>query len=146
MANILVTGGTGFMGRWISKYLVEHGHGVWILDNLSNSCEANIEEFRDRLKSFIKGDVKDKGLISKLFENHFEICIHLAAAINVQESINNPQRYFSDNITGTGFRLEITGEYYGTTRISGWVVHADWDADGNGTEDMMWKDFHPDEL
>lgn len=101
MVKVLITGGAGFMGRWVAKYLVEQGHRVWVLDDLSNSCAANIEEFRGRLENFVKGDIKDRALISKLFKNHFEICIHLAAAINVQESIDNPEKCFNDNVIGT---------------------------------------------
>src|SRR3989338_3466872 len=106
MANILITGGAGFMGRWVAKKLLEGGNQVWILDNLSNCIEHNIEEFRDGLKDFIIGDIKDKKLLSDLFTRRFDICIHLAASINVQESINNPQRCFDDNVLGTFNVLE----------------------------------------
>lgn len=101
MANILITGGAGFMGRWVSKNLVDKGHKVWILDNLSNCTETNIEEFRNQLEGFVIGDIKDKGLLLKLFKHNFEICIHLAAAINVQESIDNPEKCFNNNVVGT---------------------------------------------
>jgi nucleoside-diphosphate-sugar epimerase len=101
MANIIITGGAGFMGRWVAKNLVDKGHRVWILDNLSNSTEDNIEEFRDRLADFVNGDIKDKELLVKLFKNNFDICIHLAAAINVQESIDNPEKHFNNNVRGT---------------------------------------------
>lgn len=106
MAKILVTGGAGFMGRWVAKYLVERGDKVWVLDNLSNSSRANIEEFQERLSGFIKGDIKNRALLSRTFKNNFQICIHLAAAINVQESINNPRRCFEDNVSGTFNLLE----------------------------------------
>lgn len=94
------------MGRWLAKYLVEAAHKVWILDNLSNSGEKNIEEFRSRLADFVIGDIKDKELLAKLFKHNFDVCFHLAAAINVQESIDNPQKCFSDNVTGTFNVLE----------------------------------------
>jgi nucleoside-diphosphate-sugar epimerase len=101
MANILITGGAGFIGRWVSKNLVNKRHKVWILDNLSNGTESNIEEFRNQLGEFVMGDIKDKELLSKLFEKDFEVCIHLAATINVQESIDNPEKCFNDNLLGT---------------------------------------------
>lgn len=101
MSGILITGGAGFMGRWVAKNLLEKGNRVWILDNLSNSTELNIDEFRSRLKDFIIGDIKDRKLISDLFTHKFEICIHLAASINVQDSIDNPQKCFNDNVLGT---------------------------------------------
>ncbi|MFH1968229.1 MAG: NAD-dependent epimerase/dehydratase family protein [bacterium] len=104
--NILVTGGAGFMGRWVSKNLLEKGHKVWVLDNLSNGSEKNIEEFRDKLEDFAIVDIKDKQLLSKLFENNFDICIHFAAAISVQESIDNPEKNFNNNCIGTFNALE----------------------------------------
>lgn len=106
MANILITGGAGFMGRWVSKHFVEKGHSVWVLDNLSNGSAGNIEEFKDKLASIVLGDIKDRSVISSLFEKKIEICIHLAAAINVQESINNPEKFFQNNVIGTFNILE----------------------------------------
>ncbi len=94
------------MGRWTAKNLLLKGHKVWILDNLSNGSEKNIKEFRGKLQGFIIGDVKDKSLLSKLFENNFEICIHFAAAIDVQDSIDNPENNFNDNCVGTFNVLE----------------------------------------
>ncbi len=104
--NILITGGAGFMGHWIAKNLIEKGHKVWILDNLSNSSENNVKEFKNELQDFIIGDIKDKQLLSELFQNSFDICVHLAATINVQESIDNPEKNFNDNCLGTFNVLE----------------------------------------
>lgn len=105
--NILITGGAGFMGRWAAKNLLLKGHNIWILDNLSNGSEKNIEEFKNQLQGFVKGDIKDKELLSKLFgENNFDICVHFAAAIDVQESIDNPEKCFNDNCLGTFNVLE----------------------------------------
>lgn len=106
MAKILITGGAGFMGRWASKYFIDAGHRVWVLDNLSNSSADNIEEFHDRLEDFAKGDIKNKRLLLDLFKNKFDICIHLAAAVNVQESIDDPEKCFNDNVRGTFNVLE----------------------------------------
>jgi len=104
--KILITGGAGFMGRWTAKNLLDKGHKVWILDNLSNGSEKNIEEFKDKLEDFVVGDIKDKVLISNLFDNNFDICIHFAAAISVQESIDNPEKTFNNNCLGTFNVLE----------------------------------------
>ena len=54
--KILVTGGAGFIGRWVVKKLLETGNSVIALDNLSNSSEKNIEEFKTSSNfSFIRG-------------------------------------------------------------------------------------------
>lgn len=106
--NILVTGGAGFIGRWTVKKLLEDGHRVWILDNLSNGSLDNINEFygNESLMGFIEGDIKDKDTLEKLFESRFDICYHLAASINVQDSIDDPVTTFENDVAGTFNILE----------------------------------------
>ena len=105
--KILVTGGAGFIGRWIVKRLLDDGHEVCVLDDLSNGRKENIEEFRDNPKfEFVLGDIRDKNLLGAVFKD-IEVCIHAAAAINVQESIENPQRYYDVNVNGTLNILEM---------------------------------------
>ena len=104
--NILVTGGAGFMGRWVTKNLVDKGHRVWVLDDLSNCGENNIAQFRAQLEGFTKGDIKDKKVLAGLFKHEFDICVHLAASINVQDSIDHPQSCFDNNVAGTFNLLE----------------------------------------
>lgn len=103
---ILVTGGAGFIGRWIVKRLLDERKDVCVLDDLSNGRAENIEEFRDNPKfEFILGDVRNKEILENLFKD-VDICIHAAAAINVQESIDNPQKYYDVNVNGTFNILE----------------------------------------
>ncbi|PLS17893.1 NAD-dependent dehydratase [Bacillus sp. M6-12] len=105
--NILLTGGAGFIGRAVAKRLLADGHKVWILDDLSNGREVNIEEFRDQLEQFIMGDIKDEQLLEKLFnECNFDICYHLGASINVQDSIDDPRTTFNNDTVGTFYILE----------------------------------------
>lgn len=106
--KILVTGGAGFIGRWVVKKLLDDGHTVWILDNLSNGKEENISEFinSERLVEFVKGDIKDNRTLDKLFNNEFDVCYHLAASINVQDSIDDPRTTFENDVVGTFNVLE----------------------------------------
>lgn len=105
--NILLTGGAGFIGRAVAKRLLSDGHKLWILDDLSNGREENIEEFRDELQDFILGDIKNELLLEKLFdENQFDICYHLGASINVQDSIDDPRTTFNNDTIGTFYILE----------------------------------------
>ncbi|QGQ93531.1 NAD-dependent epimerase/dehydratase family protein [Paenibacillus psychroresistens] len=107
--NILLTGGAGFIGRWVAKQLLGDGHLVWILDDLSNGREDNIEEFKDHkgLQAFIIGDIKDEALLDKVFsENKFDICYHLGASINVQDSIDDPRTTFNNDAVGTFYVME----------------------------------------
>ncbi|MFU0781510.1 MAG: NAD-dependent dehydratase [Thermoanaerobacterium thermosaccharolyticum] len=102
--RVLVTGGAGFIGRWVVKYLLDDEHEVWVLDNLSNGSEKNIEEFRTNslFKGLIKGDIKDKEVLSELFNKcKFDIVYHLAASINVQDSIDDPETTFYNDTIGT---------------------------------------------
>ena len=105
--NVLVTGGCGFIGRWVVKRLLDRDDHVWVLDDLSNGRLENIEEFKDDSNlDVIIGDIKDSALLSELFENTFNVCIHLAASIIVQESIDNPQATFENDVVGTFNLLE----------------------------------------
>jgi nucleoside-diphosphate-sugar epimerase len=107
--NILLTGGAGFIGRWVAKRLLADGHKVWLVDDLSNGSEDNLEEFKDHtgLVKFIKGDIKDEALLESLFsEVKFELCYHLGASINVQDSIDDPRTTFNNDTVGTFYLME----------------------------------------
>jgi len=105
--NILVTGGAGFIGRWVVRRLLEDDNRVWVLDDLSNGQAENLDEFRDNPKLKVTiGDIKDTTLLSGLFRNNFDICIHLAASIIVQDSIDNPRKTFENDVIGTFNLLE----------------------------------------
>ncbi|WP_172196396.1 dTDP-glucose 4,6-dehydratase [Saccharibacillus qingshengii] len=112
--NILLTGGAGFIGRWVAKKLLKEGHNVWILDDLSNGQESNIAEFRSHanLKEFVEGTILDEELLSTLFAEHrFDICYHLGASINVQDSIDDPRTTFNNDTIGTFYVLEQCRKY-----------------------------------
>lgn len=106
--RILITGGAGFIGRWVVQRLLEDGHQVWILDNLSNGRLENIKEFEGKknLMEVIIGDIKDQALLNELFLKRFDICYHLGASINVQESIDDPATTFENDTVGTFHILE----------------------------------------
>jgi len=99
----LVTGGAGFIGRWVVKALLDAGHEVWVLDNLSNGSERNLAEFRGHpgFRAFVRADIRDLVLIEDLFQRDFDTCLHLAAKINVQDSIDRPYETFENDVVGT---------------------------------------------
>lgn len=105
--NILLTGGAGFIGRWVVKKLLEDGHTITALDNLSNGSIENIKEFlhNNRFK-IIEGDIQDEALLKNIFKEKFDIVYHLAASINVQDSIDNPKTTFYNDTVGTFNILE----------------------------------------
>ena len=115
MKKILVTGSAGFIGSNLVKRLfkdMEEGVIVGI-DNLNNYYDPSLKEYRlsviqkkaaeakRHTYKFVKGDLADKALIDKLFEEyHFDIVVNLAAQAGVRYSIENPDVYIESNIIG----------------------------------------------
>ncbi|AFM42725.1 nucleoside-diphosphate-sugar epimerase [Desulfosporosinus acidiphilus SJ4] len=104
----LVTGGAGFIGSWVVEQLLQDGHEVWVLDNLSNGSEDNLNSSvgQSGFKGFVRGDIKDNHVLEQLFANGFAVCYHLAASINVQDSIDDPKTTFDNDVVGTFNVLE----------------------------------------
>lgn len=93
--TVLVTGGAGYIGSITSKLLLEDNHQVVILDNLSSGQLKAIPNGAE----FIKGDVKDTKLLAKVFKKYaFDCIIHFAALIRIEESTQNPRKYFDNNV------------------------------------------------
>jgi nucleoside-diphosphate-sugar epimerase len=112
--KILVTGGAGFIGRWLVKRLLDDGHGVTVIDNLSNGSAENLRGLSGRsgFESLKIGDIKDAGFLKPVFRaGGFGICYHLAASINVQDSIDDPRTTFENDVVGTFNVLELCREH-----------------------------------
>ena len=104
--KILITGGAGFIGKYLVKYLLENGENVSILDNFSNSDKKSMSLFEKNGVKIFEGDITDFNDVSKAIKNQ-EIVIHLAAKISVLESIKNPAETFRINVNGTKNLLAI---------------------------------------
>lgn len=105
--NIVVTGAAGFIGRWVVRELLDRGHTVHGLDDLSNGSNRNVAEFEaSDLFDLTIGDVQDRETVFELFNGDIDACIHLAAEIDVQQSLDNPQSHFDSNVIGTQHVLE----------------------------------------
>jgi len=103
-----VTGGAGFVGRNLVSLLIKNNHNVTIFDNLSNSSESSIQSLLDKV-NFVKGDITNYDDISNSIMGS-DVVIHLAAKINVQESIENPKLTKHVNVNGTINLLEACKE------------------------------------
>jgi nucleoside-diphosphate-sugar epimerase len=99
----LVTGGAGFIGRWVTAKLTNEGHSVVVLDDLSNGSRENIGDLNCE---FVHGDIRDENLLDKIFGGRFDGVLHLAASIVVQDSIDRPTHTFDVDVRGTFNVLE----------------------------------------
>jgi len=104
---VVVTGAAGFIGRWVVDELLSRGYAVRGLDDCSNGSHRNIREFEDHPDfSFHRGDVTDPTQVNAVFDGDVVACIHLAAEIDVQESLDGPDSHFETNVVGTNHVLE----------------------------------------
>ena len=105
MANILVTGGAGYIGSHTCVELLEAGHDVIVLDNLSNSSEESlkrVQELTGKTLKFIQGDIRNQSDLDQAFSsNHIDAVIHFAGLKAVGESQQIPLTYFDHNISGS---------------------------------------------
>lgn len=101
--NILVTGGAGFIGSNIVRFLLKERHSVTIIDNLSSGCESNLQEFPNI--KFILGDIRDEKALLNAIKG-VEIVFHLAASVGNKRSIDSPIEDSEINVLGTLKLLE----------------------------------------
>lgn len=94
---ILLTGGAGYIGSHVNKYLNKNGCKTIIFDNLENGHRSNV-----KWGKFVEGDLRNYNDIQKLFEdNEISGVIHFASYAYVGESMENPQKYYHNNVVGT---------------------------------------------
>lgn len=96
--NILVTGGAGYIGSHTVKQLLGAGHRVVVLDNFYSGHRWAV----DARALLVAGDVANKALLSELFtENNIEAVVHFAGHIVVPESVEDPLKYYENNVVGS---------------------------------------------
>lgn len=103
--NILVTGGAGYIGSHTILELLQAGHTVTALDNLSNSSRESlvrVAKISGRTASFIEGDIRDGNLVrSLLVKDNIDAVMHFAGLKAVGESVQNPLHYYENNVLGS---------------------------------------------
>lgn len=115
MANVLVTGGAGYIGTHTCVELLAAGHEVVVLDNFVNSkpeALRRVEEIAGRkLMAFHQADVRDREALRKVFSTHaIDAVIHFAALKAVGESVAKPLMYYDNNIAGTVALADVMSE------------------------------------
>lgn len=102
----LVTGGAGFIGSHLTELLIDCGHEVIVVDNLTSGCTKNLKTIlgHPRFK-FAQADIRDSASILPLFED-VDWTFHLAGLADIVPSIERPSEYYSTNVSGTFNVLE----------------------------------------
>jgi UDP-glucose 4-epimerase len=113
--NILVTGGAGFIGSHIVDRLIKEGHSVAVIDDLSNGRLDNLAGVKDRIR-FYKMSVTSQDLAEVFTKERPEVVFHLAAHINVRNSMKDPTHDATVNILGSINVLEHA-RLFGTKKI-----------------------------
>ena len=115
MANVLVTGGAGFIGSHTCVMLLKAGHRLIVLDDLSNSSSVALERVAElagtslggQQLQLLVGDIRDAALLEKLFSeakatgHSIEAVLHFAGLKAVGESVADPLRYWDVNVCGS---------------------------------------------
>jgi UDP-glucose 4-epimerase len=97
--RVFITGGAGFIGSHLCDALVERGDEVTILDNLSTGSHKNIAHLKDRV-GVTQGDIRDTGLVESLVAES-DLVLHMAAALGVDNILENPIESISTNFYGS---------------------------------------------
>ena len=103
--RVLVTGGVGYVGSHTCVELLEAGHEVFVIDNLSNGHEAVLKRIKNITNceiGFINADIRDTNALNKVFSFFKpESVIHFAGLKAVGESVANPMKYYDVNVGGS---------------------------------------------
>ncbi|MDR3634093.1 MAG: UDP-glucose 4-epimerase GalE [Isosphaeraceae bacterium] len=94
---VLVVGGAGYIGSHAVRGLVQAGHDVWVLDNLSQGHAASVPAGR-----LVRGELADRGALETALRDHkVDAVMHFAAFASVPESVADPAKYYQNNLVGT---------------------------------------------
>ena len=97
--RILLTGGAGFQGSHVAERWVEAGHEITVLNTYSSEAERNISSVAGKVL-LVWGSITDPEIVEKSVRGH-DVVVHLAARINVDESMASPRSFIDVNLSGT---------------------------------------------
>jgi len=107
--RIFITGGAGFIGSHLCDALVAEGKEVTILDNLSTGSKKNIAHLEGKIK-VVQGDIRDQKLVESLV-GESDLVLHMAAALGVDNILENPIESISTNFYGSEVVLNAALKY-----------------------------------
>jgi UDP-glucose 4-epimerase len=107
--KVFITGGAGFIGSHLCDALIAEGKEVTILDNLSTGSKKNIAHLEGKIKVF-QGDIRDQKLVESLVEN-CDLVLHMAAALGVDNILENPIESISTNYHGSEIVLNAATKF-----------------------------------
>ena len=109
MKTILVTGGAGYIGSHTVVELIAAGYKVLVYDNLANSSAdvfPRLAKITGRDIAFVQGDIRDESALNRVLSAHrFDAVIHFAGLKAVGESVEQPLKYYDNNVGGTNVLL-----------------------------------------
>jgi len=109
--NVFVTGGAGYIGSHVVRFLLEAGHRVRVYDNLDEGHAAAVPE-----ETLVRGDLMDAQRLVEALDEGFDCVMHFAAHCYVGESMINPEKYYATNVVA-GLRLLTAMRRAGVRRI-----------------------------
>lgn len=124
MMRYFITGGAGFIGSHLSEELLKHGHDIVAIDNFNDYYDPQLKEknynlvnqtakANHRFYKLYKGDIRDKEIIDRIFEdNHIDGVVSLAANAGVRPSIEDPLYYVDVNLIGLTNLLEASRQHH----------------------------------
>jgi UDP-glucose 4-epimerase len=108
MANVVVTGGYGFIGSHLVSALLARGDTVTVFDFAKNARDSSIDFDRHPQFRFVQGDVTDLGALEQALTAGVDTVYHLAAVVGVKNYLKDPLRVLDVNVTGTRNVLELS--------------------------------------
>lgn len=116
--RVLITGGTGFIGSHMVMHLLQHGIECVVIDNLSNSYIETIDRIKNQVQiehklHFHEVNITDMESLETIMRSYdkFDACIHFAGVKAVGESVQNPLKYYQNNVVGSYTLLKLLQKY-----------------------------------
>jgi len=113
--KVLVTGGAGYIGSHTVVQLIEEGHEVIIFDNFCNASRESIKRVEKIVKQnieIVEGDIRNTEDVTTVFTLHkIDVVVHFAGLKAVHESVEEPLKYYDNNVNGTVVLCEVMQKF-----------------------------------